>query len=324
DGSIKGISYQLDEIHYPGYKLGRAYSFFGLTKYRQISYSFDLHSQTREIEALKINTRSILNKLANESSTSSLSLKTGTEGTTRPQRQLELTHHSSSNKPEEPYSTKEILSLPDSTVLTPAAVIPTPLPFIPEKKNSKKSKKLLLELIKLYGVQYLTGIEPLDGAELIEILAEINSERDSVTNTQKTNDCNPITNISSTDPQDTQNNESLTTELTPELDKVAIAISKILSECGKHGTKRSEDNYSLTSHKNHCQINWNPMTKRLILTDTQQDRQLLEVIGEKVIYFSNVESERIFCRDVAQTLKNYLEEYLTKGKVVDCEPELEL
>nr|MDJ0719676.1 relaxase/mobilization nuclease domain-containing protein [Prochloraceae cyanobacterium] len=102
NGSIKGISYQLDEIHYPGYKLGRAYSFFGLTKYRQISYSKDLHSQTREIEALKINTRSILNKLANESSTSSLSLKTGTEGPTRPQRQLELTHHSSSNKAEEP------------------------------------------------------------------------------------------------------------------------------------------------------------------------------------------------------------------------------
>ncbi|MDJ0719757.1 MAG: hypothetical protein QNJ54_36970, partial [Prochloraceae cyanobacterium] len=323
NGSIKGISYQLDEIHYPGYKLGRAYSFFGLTKYRQISYSKDLHSQTKEIEALKINTRSILNKLVNESSTSSLSLKTGTEGATRPQRQLEFTSPSSSNKPEEPYSTKEILSKPDSTVLTPTAVIPTPLPFIPEKKNSKKSKKLLLELVKLYGVQYLTGIEALDGSELIEILAEINSERDSVTNTQKTNDRPPTTNISSTDPQDTQSNEILTTELTPELENEAIAISTILSLCGKHGTKRSEDNYSLTSHKNHWQINWNPITKRLTFTDTKLDKRLLEVIGEKVIHFSRVESERIFCRDVAQTMKNYLEEYLAKEKVIDCEPEME-
>ncbi|MDJ0717223.1 MAG: relaxase/mobilization nuclease domain-containing protein, partial [Prochloraceae cyanobacterium] len=309
DGSIKGISYQLDEIHYPGYKLGRAYSFFGLTKYRQISYSFDLHSQTKEIEALKINTRSILNKLVNESSSSSLELKTGTEGTTHSQQlELELTHHSSSNKPEEHYSTKEILSKPDSTVLTPAAVIPTPLPFIPEKKNSKRAKKLLLELIKLYGVQYLTGIEPLNGAELIEILAEINSARDN----QETFD------------REERRNEILTTELTPELENEARAISKILSECGKHGTKRSEDNYSVTSHKNHCQINWNPITKRLILTDTEQDKRLLEVIGEKVIHFSSVASERIFCRDVAQTMKNYLEEYLAKEKVMSCEPELEL
>ena len=151
NGSIKGISYQLDEIHYPGYKLGRAYSFFGLTKYRQISYSFEGHNSATEIEALKINTRSILNKLANESSTSSLELKTGTLGTTRPQRQLELTKNSSSNKPEETCFPKETTSKPNSTVSTPAAVIPTPLPFIPEKKNSKKSKKLLLELVKLYA-----------------------------------------------------------------------------------------------------------------------------------------------------------------------------
>ena len=253
-----------------------------------------------------------------------MSLKTGTEGTTHSQqRQLEFTSPSSSNKPEEPYSIKEIRSKPDSTVLAPAAVVPTPLPFIPEKKNSKRSKKLLLELIKLYGVQYLTGIETLGGAEHIEIQALINSERDSVTNTQKTNDCNPITNTSSTDALDTQSNEILTTELTPELEKEAIAISKILCECAKYGTKRSKDNYSLTSHKNHWQINWNPITKRLILTDTQQDKQLLEVMGEKVIYFSPAQDERIFCRDVAQTMKNYLEEYLAKEKVIDCEPEME-
>ncbi|MDJ0717988.1 MAG: hypothetical protein QNJ54_27825, partial [Prochloraceae cyanobacterium] len=131
-------------------------------------------------------------------------------------------------------------------------------------------------------------------------------------------------NISSTDPQDTQSNEILTTELTPELENEAIAISTICSECGKYGTKRSEDNYSLTSHKNHWQINWNPITKRLILSDTKLDKRLLEVIGEKVIHFTSVPCERIFCRDMAQTMKKYLEEYLAKEKVIDCEPELEL
>lgn len=39
NGEVKGISYQLNGINYPGHKLGRGYSFNGLQKYRDISYS---------------------------------------------------------------------------------------------------------------------------------------------------------------------------------------------------------------------------------------------------------------------------------------------
>nr|MDJ0727645.1 relaxase/mobilization nuclease domain-containing protein [Prochloraceae cyanobacterium] len=68
DGSIKGISYKLGEVNFPGYKLGKAYSFFGLQKYRNINYTYDKNAQISQVEALRLNSQSALNKLVKEES----------------------------------------------------------------------------------------------------------------------------------------------------------------------------------------------------------------------------------------------------------------
>ena len=52
EGQVQGISYAVDGVAFPGYKLGKAYSFTGLQKHLGVSHSPNQDEQLRQVSGM--------------------------------------------------------------------------------------------------------------------------------------------------------------------------------------------------------------------------------------------------------------------------------
>jgi len=246
DGKIKGISYELDGVSFPGYKLGRAYSFFGLQKYRNVRYNSIKNPNLYEVDALKANYQQALDNLSD--------------------RKIHV---------EQPILLVE--GNGETIQLERSLVAP-----------SLSSNTATVEEVDRTATEN-TEITSIPSNKFIAIEAHL-KRRD------KKNLNNKVE----------QPNSSLTAV---EIDE-AKYYGAILSKCALYGRSTDKVTYTLFNEEKQCQIAWNRSSRRLTLTNTEEDRQVLIVEGDRVINYSNRSGDRAFTLDVTDTIEKSLAEFL--------------
>ena len=294
DGSIKGISYKLGEVNFPGYKLGKAYSFFGLQKYRNINYTYDKNAQINQVEALRLNSQSALNKLLKEQEIVSRAV-VGVSTPSKQQFELERTYTAADSNTDSTENSDKKAAIQETVTLQN-----TPVFVIPQQKKKTKSRKLLLEILKIYGPQYLTGID----RSTLELLVDpaINSEISCLADI-KPNIQDDRTHQSSID----KNNQQIKPGLSQTDIDEARSLARTMSARDLPWEKIDEENKSLQNESCLWQILWNSQQERLIFINTTKNLPVLIVKEEQVVLFSQDAANRQLAKKAATSVEKYLD-----------------
>ncbi|MDJ0727616.1 MAG: hypothetical protein QNJ38_21135, partial [Prochloraceae cyanobacterium] len=247
-----------------------------------------------QVEALRLNSQSALNKLVKEESIVNRAV-IGVSTPSKQQFELERAYTPADSNTDSTENSNKKAAIQETVTLQNPPVF-----VIPQQKKKTKSRKLLLEILKIYGLEYLTGI---DRSSLELLVAPAINSKISTKPDIKPNIQDDRTHKSSTD----KNNQQIKTGLSKTDIDEARSLARTMSASDLPWENIDEENKSLQNESCLWQILWNSQQERLIFINTTKNLPVLIVKEEQVVLFSQDTANRQLAKKAATSVEKYLD-----------------